>query len=60
MKIKYNNLYTHFIFVTQNRLPIIPEKNRERIEKYITGIVKNHSSKLYAIHANQEHVHFLV
>lgn len=31
-----------------------------RIEKYITGIVKNTGSKLYAIYANPEHIHFLV
>lgn len=60
MKIEYNNLYTHFILITQNRFPLIPEKNRERIEKYITGIVNNNNSKLYSIYANPEHVHFLV
>lgn len=60
MKIKYNNLYTHFIFITLNCSPIILEMNRERIEKYITGIVNNNDSKLYAIYANPEHVHFLV
>ena len=42
------------------RQPVIPEKNRIEIEKYITGIVKNNSSKLYAIYANPEHIHFLV
>jgi REP element-mobilizing transposase RayT len=60
MKIEYNNLYTHFILITQSRLPSIPEKNRERIEKYITGIVNNNNSNLYSIYANPEHVHFLV
>lgn len=60
MKIEYNNLYTHFIFTTAHRLPIILEENRERIEKYITGIVNNNDCKLYAIYANPEHVHFLV
>ncbi len=60
MKIEYNNLYTHFIFVTLNRLPVILEKNRNRIEKYITGIVNNNNSKLYSIYANLEHVHFLL
>jgi hypothetical protein len=33
MKIEYKNLYTHFIFITQNRLPLIQEQHRERIEK---------------------------
>ena len=60
MKIEFNNLFTHFIFVTQNRIPSIPEINRERIEKYITGIVKNNHSKLYAIYANPEHIYCLV
>lgn len=60
MKIEYNNLFTHFVFTTLHREPIIPEKNRERIEKFITGIVKNYGSKLYAIYANPEHIHFLI
>jgi putative transposase len=60
MKIEYNNLYTHFIFTTLHRLPLISEKHRERIEKYITGIVNNNDSQLYAIYANPELVHFLV
>lgn len=58
MKIEYNNLYTHFIFITLNRQPLIQEIYRNRIEKYITGIVNNNDSKLYAIYANPEHVHF--
>ncbi len=60
MKIEYNNLYTHFILITKNRIPSIPEKNRQRIEKYITGIVNNNHSKLYAIYVNPEHLHLLV
>jgi hypothetical protein len=39
---------------------LIPEENRERIEKYITGIVNNNHSKLYSIYVNPEHAHILV
>ena len=60
MKIEYNNLYTHFIFTTLHRLPVISETHRERIEKYMTGIVNNNDSRLYSIYANPEHVHFVV
>ena len=60
MKIEYHNLYTHFILITKDRAPIIPETTRNRIEKYITGIINNNNSKLYSIYANPEHVHFLV
>ncbi|GHU72034.1 hypothetical protein FACS189413_14540 [Bacteroidia bacterium] len=55
MKIEYNNLYTHFVFTTLNRMPLILEKHRERIEKYITGIVNNNGCRLYSIYANPEH-----
>ncbi len=60
MKIEYHNLYTHFIFTTSERQPLIPEINRNRIEKYITGIVNNNGSRLYAIYANNDHMHFLI
>src|SRR5580658_6030423 len=60
MKIEYNNLYAHFIMITKNRYPFITESSRIRIEKYITGIVSNHDSKLYTIYANPEHVHLLI
>jgi len=60
MRIEYNNLYTHFILVTLNRLPVIQELHRIRIEKYITGIVNNYDSRLYAIYVNPEHAHILL
>ena len=60
MKIQFNNLYTHFIFSTLHRQPVITEINRVRIEKYITGIVNNNDCKLYAIYVNPEHAHFLI
>jgi len=60
MNIEYNNLYTHFIFTTLHREPIILEPHRERIEKFITGVVKKYNCKLYAIYANPEHAHFLI
>jgi putative transposase len=60
MKIDYNNLYIHFVFTTKDRESLILEKYRIRIEKYITGIVNNYASKLYAVYANPDHVHILV
>ena len=60
MKVEYNNLYTHFVFTMFNRMSLVSEQFRERIEKCITGIVKNNGCKMYSIYANPEHVHFLV
>jgi REP element-mobilizing transposase RayT len=48
------------VFTTFNRTKIILENNRQRIEKYITGIVNNKGCHLYYIYANPEHVHFLI
>ena len=59
MKIEYNNLYTHIIFTTHRRLPLIEDQHRIRIEKFMTGVINNYESKLYAIYANPEHVHIL-
>lgn len=60
MKIEYNNLYTHFVLITYLRQPLIKAQNRDRIEKYITGIINNNDCKMYAIYANPEHLHFLI
>ena len=60
MKVEYNNLYTHFVFTTLHREPVIKKQHRVRIEKYITGIVNNNGCQLYAIYANPDHLHFLV
>ena len=60
MEILYHNLYTHFVFITQERHPAIASHHRERIEKYITGVINNGRCKLYAVYANPDHVHFLV
>ena len=30
MKVEYNNLYTHFVFTTQNRMPVILEQYKQR------------------------------
>ena len=60
MEIQYNNLYIHFVLTTLNRMPLISERIRQRIEKYITGIITNNRCYLYAIYANPEHVHMLI
>lgn len=60
MKVKYNNLYTHFVLITYNRLLLIEEKHRNRVEKYITGVISNNDCHLYSIYANPDHMHMLI
>jgi len=44
MKIEYNNLYTHFVLTTYQRMPIISEKHRsgcQLFQKNIGFVLKN-------------------
>lgn len=60
MKIDFHNLYTHFVISTADRMPLVKEQYRDRIEKYITGIVTNHQSRMYSIYVNPDHMHCLI
>lgn len=60
MTTDYNNIYIHFVLTTSDRQPVIMEQHRNRIEKYITGIIKNHGCRLYSIYANPEHMHIIL
>lgn len=60
MKLTFNDLYTHFVFVTSEKEPHISEQIREPLEKYIAKIVNHNSCRMCAIYANPEHVHFLI
>ena len=56
----YTQIHLHFVFAVKNRQSIINEKIRERVEKYITGIVQNHEHKLLAVYCMPDHVHLFV
>lgn len=56
----YTQLYIHIVFAVKHREALIIEAIRERIEKYITGIVNGKKQKLYAIYIMPNHLHLLV
>jgi len=56
----YTQIYLHFVFAVQNRLSVINEGQRVRIEKYICGIVTKHNHKPLAIYCMPDHTHLLV
>ncbi len=60
MKVAYHNLYIHFVLTVKDRETNIREVHRERIEKYIIGIFRNHACRVYSIYVNPEHVHVLI
>ncbi|MDZ7774123.1 MAG: transposase [Bacteroidales bacterium] len=60
MEIEYNNLYTHLIFTTLKKETRHTGKRQVLCIQIITGVINNYASRLYAIYANPEHVHFLI
>jgi putative transposase len=56
----FTQIYVHYVFVVSGRQNMIHEDSREKLEKYICGIVKNYKSKPMAIYCNPDHTHILV
>ena len=56
----YTQLHVQFVFAVQNRISLIQPAWEEEMNKYITGIVKNHKHKMLAINGIPDHVHLFV
>jgi len=56
----YSQIFIQLIFAVKGRERQIREEFRERLEKYITGIIQNNHQKLLAIYANPDHIHILI
>ncbi len=56
----YTQIYVQIVFAVQDRQNLISEKFRDKIEKYICGIVLNKKSKPLAIYCNPDHTHILI
>ncbi len=56
----YSQIYIQFIFAVKGREKVISEETRNRLEKYITGIIQNTKQKLLAIYANPDHIHIFI
>jgi REP element-mobilizing transposase RayT len=48
------------VFAVKGRKNLISENLREKVEKYICGIVSNKKSKPIAIYCNPDHLHILI
>jgi putative transposase len=56
----YTQMYVHLVFAVKGRESLIHKSHREEIQKYITGIITNHSHKLIAIYCMPDHIHILI
>ena len=53
----YTQILYQIIFSTKNRKRILIEHNREKLFKYIWGILKNKECHLYRINGVEDHIH---
>ena len=56
----YSQLYFQIIFVVKNRENLIAKKNKEELQKFITGVIQNRGVKLLAIHCMPDHTHIFI
>ena len=56
----YTQLYIHIVFSVKGRLPLIPNKHKDELHKYITGIITKKKQKLIQINSMPDHIHILI
>ncbi len=53
-------IYIHIVFAVKHRDALISSSWKERLHKYITGIVQNQGHKLIAINTMPNHAHIFI
>lgn len=56
----YTQIYIQIVFTVKGRLNLIPQKNKEELHKYITGIITRRGQKLLSINCMSDHTHIFI
>lgn len=56
----YTQLHIQLVFAVKGRENLIPQKHKEELHKYITGIVQSRVNKMLAINAMPDHIHIFL
>ncbi|GLR18409.1 IS200/IS605 family transposase [Portibacter lacus] len=56
----YTQINIQLVFAVKGRQNLIIEKHRERLEKFMCGIIRNNKSKPLAIYCNPDHTHVFI
>ncbi len=56
----FSQIYIQIVFAVQGRQNLIPNKHKDELYKYITGIISNKRQKLIRINGMPDHVHILI
>lgn len=55
----YRQIFYQIVFGTKHRKPTINKELESELYKYIYGIIKNKSCKLYCINGIEDHIHIM-
>ena len=53
----FSQIYIQTIFAVKGRENLVPQKHKEEIHKYITGIITKRGQKLLAVNCMPDHTH---
>ena len=56
----FSQLYIQLVYAVWRRENLIPQKHKEELHKYITGIIKKRGQKLLAINCMPDHTHIFI
>ena len=56
----FSQIYIQIVFAVKGRESLIPQKHKEELHKYITGIITKRGQKLLAINCMPEHTHIFI
>jgi REP element-mobilizing transposase RayT len=56
----YTQIYLHLVFSPMRHENVIPQKHKEELQKYPTGIIQTRKHKLLAINFMSDHIHILI
>lgn len=53
----FYQIYYHVVFTTRRRRPVLLSAGRERLFRFIWGIIRNRDCHLYQINGMEDHIH---
>ncbi len=56
----YSQIYIHIIFAVKGRGNLISNNQKDKLYKYITGIIQNKEQKLICINGMPNHIHIFI
>jgi putative transposase len=55
----YTQILYHIVFATKGRQPVLVKESREKLFRYVWGILKNKECHLYRVNGVEDHLHIL-